>query len=340
MVKHRKLKHKAKISLLFFLTVVIASIGYWFYRGWMRSNQTDVHIASTNDQLPSDTLGYDGIQYTAKEKVHSYLFIGIDKKNSSYANKVNLGGQADVQLLMVVDDVNKTWQLLQINRDSIVDVQELAVDGSVADVVQEQICLAHAYGDGGKGSCINTVNAVSAMLDNQHINGYVALNLDGIPVINDDLGGVTVTVKDDFSEVDPTLIQGQTITLNGNQARNYVSGRGNIGDQTNLSRMARQREYMSGLLQKLGDMDAVKLTKMVSDAGKYLTTGISITDMVDLMLKMKSYEDLGLITIDGTSKTDDNGFNAYYLNEDSLRQAILKLYYEPYQPAQSTDTSN
>jgi anionic cell wall polymer biosynthesis LytR-Cps2A-Psr (LCP) family protein len=92
--------------------------------------------------------------------------------------------------------------------------------------------------------------------------------------------------------------------------------------------MARQREYMSGLLSKLSDMDVAKLTKTVADANKYLTLGISLPDMVSLLLKMKKYKNLELITIDGTSKIDENGFNAYYLDEDSLKKAIYKLYYQ------------
>ena len=50
--------------------------------------------------------------------------------------------------------------------------------------------------------------------------------MDGMALLNDYVGGVQVTVKDDFSQVDSSLIQGETITLTGEQALIFVLVRG------------------------------------------------------------------------------------------------------------------
>lgn len=51
------------------------------------------------------------------------------------------------------------------------------------------------------------------------IDGYAMVNVGAVSVVNDMVGGVTVTIEDDFSEVDPTLKMGETVTLMGEQAR-------------------------------------------------------------------------------------------------------------------------
>lgn len=59
--------------------------------------------------------------------------MGIDVKGKAVAvDSYEGGGQADVQMVLVVDDANKTWQVLQINRDTITKVPVLDVLGGVA----------------------------------------------------------------------------------------------------------------------------------------------------------------------------------------------------------------
>lgn len=49
--------------------------------------------------------------------------------------------------------------------------------------------------------------------------------MDGIVEMNDLLGGVTVTVEDDFSQVDSSLVMGKRVTLTGQQALTFVRSR-------------------------------------------------------------------------------------------------------------------
>jgi anionic cell wall polymer biosynthesis LytR-Cps2A-Psr (LCP) family protein len=65
-----------------------------------------------------------------------------------------------------------------------------------------QIAYAHAVGDGGAFSCENVVEAVSNYLGGVDIQSYIAMNIDSIAKINQLVGGVTVTIEDDFSAID------------------------------------------------------------------------------------------------------------------------------------------
>ena len=50
----------------------------------------------------------------------------------------------------------------------------------------------------------------------EFIDFYVAMNMDGISELNDLAGGVTVTLEDDFSSIDPAMTKGTTLPLHGN----------------------------------------------------------------------------------------------------------------------------
>ena len=47
---------------------------------------------------------------------------------------------------------------------------------------------------------------------------------------------------------------------------------------------------------------------------------------MDIAERLQSYEKLPILTIDGENVTED-GYWAYYLDEDSLQEAILQLFY-------------
>ena len=126
--------------------------------------------------------------------------------------------------------------------------------GTVPYTIRQQIALAHAYGNGREQSCENNVKAVSMMLDDQPIDGYFSLNMGGIGVLVDLIGGVTLTITSDFSAVDPSLVEGETVTLDGEQALAYVRSRKDVDDQTNLARMERQRQFLKAFEEQIQGM--------------------------------------------------------------------------------------
>lgn len=273
-------------------------------------------------------ITYKGKTYRQKADVESYLFLGIDQMGKAVGTQSYIaGGQADTQMLLVLDNEAKTWQVLQINRDSMVEVPVLSMLGTVAYTIRQQIALAHAYGNGREQSCENNVLAVSMMLDNQPIDGYFSLNMGGVGILVDLVGGVTLTVTSDFSAIDPTLIEGQTITLNGEQAFEYVRSRQNVDDQTNLARMARQRQFLTAFEEQIRQQDPEFAVTAYDALYEYIITDIPNGTAVDIADRLKQYEKRPILTIDGENTVED-GYWAYYLDEDSLQQTVLQLFYE------------
>lgn len=234
---------RRKVITLVVVLVLLAVLGAVAYR-FLDQRQIGSG-ESTGEAINVVKIG--GKDYRAKTRVKSYLFMGIDKETQEETGDGLTAGQCDVLQLVVIDQNANTYAILPINRDTITEVKSLDDDGSVLAETEMQIALAHANGDGGEVSCENTVDAVSNYLNGQKIDGYAALNMDAIGVINHLAGGVTVTIEDDFSEEDPSLKMGETIKLDDEQAVHYVRGRMDVGDGTNENRMKRQSTYMNAV---------------------------------------------------------------------------------------------
>lgn len=328
MKTHQTIPKKDKIHALVVvvLALIVLACGTIALRKW-QARQMEQTTSPTIENRK--TLEYQGRTYVAREGVESYLFMGIDVEGPAKGNKGYIGGgQADVQLLLVVDRFNRTWQVLQLNRDSMVEVPVLGVTGTEVGTEYQQLALAHSYGNGLENSCENNVTAVSRLLDDQKVNGYLALNMDAISIMNDAVGGVEVTVLDDFSQTDPSLEKGKTVTLTGTQALTYVRGRQGVGDETNLSRMARQEQYLNALYSKVSNLSASAAVEVFQAVNDYM-----VTDMNDqwgkLMDRLREYTALEPLTIDGNNYLDEQGATAYQLDEDSLQKTIIQLFYQP-----------
>lgn len=307
--------------------LVAVGINRWELHTFSNSGGTGSVTADSVFTAPK-MVTVKGITYQHRRNLDCYLFMGVDVDGTvADMQRYGGGGQADVQLLAVLDHNEKTWRILQLNRDTLTEVNVLGLTGKVIGVEHEQLALAHAYGSGAEDSCRNTVKAVSSLLWNQPVTGYVAMNVEGIGVLNDALGGVEVTVTSDFSAVDPSLEMGSSVTLHGSQAVNFLRARHGVGDETNLSRMERHRQYLTALSDKLLSTDSVSLLNAYDQCHDYTVANMDSGMILSLAEKLKDYTQLPLLTIAGqTALLNDS--TAYLLDEDSLTSVIVELFYE------------
>ncbi len=327
---HRKDVIRAGIAVVLILILLIG--GGLALRSWENrkfatgSDESGDEVIAGSQELKE--LTYNGDTYVQRADLETYLLMGVDKSGEAVSNEsYEGGGQADVQMVLVVDDANKTWQVLQINRDTITDVPVRGVQGQVIGYETEQIALAYYYGDGREKSCENTELAVSNLLEGQNIDGYISVRMDGVGILTDLVGGVTLTVTSDFSKVDPTLVEGETVTLTGDKALTYVRSRYDVDDETNIARMARQRQFLTALEIKLQQQDAEFAAKAYDALSDYMVTDIGSKTVSNVADKMKQYTQLDLLTIDGSNVVEDEHW-AYHLDEDSRMQTILQLFYK------------
>ena len=310
------------------LAAALAALGggaYLLQRMDEEENAASAASYATNDHRAEAELKeitYNGRTYRQRPDLETYLLMGVDTSGEGLGvNSYAGGGQADVQMVVVLDNANRTWQMLQLNRDSIVQVPVRGVQGDIIAYEDEQLALAYYYGDGREQSCENTVLTVSTLLGGQTIDGYAAVNMDAVGIITDMVGGVTLTVSSDFSAIDPTLVEGETPALT------YVRSRYNIDDETNLARMARQRQYLAALEEKLRQQDGDFVASAYEELADSMVTNIGSGTAVEIAQRLQEYTELPLRTIDGENVVEGEHW-AYHLDEDSLQQTILELFYQ------------
>lgn len=292
-------------------------------------------VGSLDGRFASDelTLRYADRTWTyRKRELTNLLLIGVDwAEMDSPASSGRYAGQADFLLLLTFDKKNRTISTLQIDRDTMTDIRVYGPFGEYTGIRETQICLSHAYGATAAENCENTVWAASRLLGNIPVDGYLALDMSAITALNDALGGVTVTLEEDFSALDPQMVRGATITLQGKQAETFVRGRTGVGDGTNAARMKRQKVFM----QKAGDLIAEGLERDSGFAGTLLDalSGHMTMNVTRGWLINKAYESSGYRrtetrTLAGTHALGADGFTEFRADTDALNDLLTASFFE------------
>jgi LCP family protein required for cell wall assembly len=323
----RRGTHK-NVSLI---CVILILVLVMIYSGLQILESTVLSSQEEQEQRPTKTITRDGVEYFPRQDVTVYLLMGIDQlgpmESSGFYRNF---GEADVITLLVMDHTNKSYQILCLNRDTMVSMPALGIGGRPAGKFFGQLALSHTYGDGLEDSCENTRQTVSEFLYNIKIDQYVALNMDAISIVTDAVDGVTVTVTDDFSAVEPSLGKGE-VTLTGEQALTFVRSRTDVGNQLNLSRMERHKEYMRGLTAALNkkldssDSFALKLYDKLSD---YMVTDCSANVLSGLMNRCAEYELEQILSLEGENVRGKE-FYEFYPDEKAMDALILQMFYAP-----------
>lgn len=340
-MSEKKKTMRAVIEII--IAVLVISAVYFIIRGMDRH---DVRIRQAATENETQRVWKEFQEKTVSIKLHkktwkfahpvqTYLFIGTDKSGNEDAEGEEYhGSMADALMLVVVDKEEKTYGILQLNRDTITEVPMLLQDGSANASAQMQLCTAHWYGKDKAASCDNTVETVSKMLGGLPIDGYYALKMDAMPLLNHEVGGVTVTLEDDMTKLDPAMKKGTTLTLTDRQAELLMQSRYTMEDDRNTQRMRRQQIFLKAFMKKIkkqnaGDINAT--VKLYDRLRPYATTDIKMNDLTALLKDMQGYTDKGIITIDGTSKIGEKLHDGkkhweFYMDEDSLETSMKQLY--------------
>lgn len=294
-------------------------------------------VENAGQQLTSYRKSASGAQYfvngqwIAEKDMETLLVIGIDDfggfaSSDSYTN----GKQSDFLVLLVRDRETGASSAIHLNRDTMTDVPVLGLGGRQAGTQELQLALAFAYGRGEEDSCKNVVNTVSNLLYGIEIDHYIAITMDAVPILNDWVGGVTVEVMDDFKDIDPTLVQGETVELHGQHALNYVRTRFGLDDSTNYHRMERQRQYASAWVDKAQPLmsDTSAVMDLILQLSDHHYSDCTAGELVEIAESYAGNMPEVFYDLEGTNTVGER-FIEYYLNEDAVQQLVLDLFYMP-----------
>lgn len=323
-IKSNYLKYIAVLLVIIFLiTAILLFIEIW------EKSQDEFPVSGTENNI----IIYQDKEYVLKDNIESFLVLGLDKyESSTSADSHESSIQTDFLMLFVFDNDKKQCSALQISRDTMTQINRLSVGGThVVDTYTKQIALAYNYvaDDNEKIRCRNTKDSVEYLLQDVKIDHYLSLTMDAVPLLNDSVGGVEITVLDDFTGIDDTLVKGETVVLNGEQALRYVRARQGLEDSTNDARMARQRQYVRALYEKMlscQHSDEDFMVQTVTSLSDYLVYDSSDQKMKELAEKFDEYEFLGIREIEGETKLGEE-FMEFYPDEDSLKAIVVELFY-------------
>ena len=327
---------KGTAAILAVVLVLLA--GMLLLQRWENTQDAPVsssgEVSSVEAGAPVDgreITYYNGTAYAKKEDLETVLLLGVDKFEGETPEGYLNNQQADFLLLLVMDKQHETCTPIQLNRDTMTQIQILGVTGEPAGTFTGQLALAHTYGSGEEDSCVNTVLAVENLLYGVGIDHYVSLTMDGVALLNDLVGGVTVEVLDDFSGIDDSLVQGETVTLQGQQALTYVRSRGGMEDSSNLRRMERQRQSLSALQQQLKaavqQEDGFTLDALLQ-LNEYMVSDCTVEQLSALADNMAHYQVSDILTTPGDAQEGEE-FMEFTVDEAALQQLVMDVFYEP-----------
>lgn len=314
-----------------YLSVILILVFVVIFSGLRILESTVYYNGGTSGPVTSKTIVRDGVSYFPRQDITVVMVLGIDRFGVvQHSNSYNNRGAADMVSLLIFDETNEKCNILCLNRDTMLEMPVLGIGGKQAGTVYQQLALSHTYGSGLSDSCENTRKTVSDFLYGIEIDYYVAMNMDAIGLLNDAVGGVTVNVVDDFSEIDPTITKGE-ITLKGDQAIHFVRTRRGVADQTNISRMERQEQYMDGFLDAVRTKQAQSTDFIVSaydDVKDYVVTDCSATVLSSMMSRYVDYDVQDVVSPEGENVLGNTYFE-FHVDEKKLDKLILELFYAP-----------
>ena len=336
---HRKSRHQRKKQKMLILGLA-AAVAFVGLAATVVINklkeQKNYHVTGAN----SVDVGagyryteYNGKKYQYNNRVTTLLYAGLDsfdelKQTATYGDKA----RADSIMLIVLDEVSKKMSVVAINRDTMTEVHRFSRKGDDLGVYVTHLGYAYTNGDGGEASCENLKTAVSTLFNNLPIDGYMVSNQTSIVMINDLVGGVTVTVpNDDLAAKYPELTTGNVVTLDESNVRAYVQQRDTAVDFSNEGRIERQKSFVLSFMDEFGAMvkeDASSVWDSLEACSEWMQTDITknkYLSLADAFSNTNLTPDSYYI-LEGEDQLGEL-HDEFYYDEDALQELIIKLFY-------------
>ena len=271
------------ILIILAVLIVAAAIGVFLYTKNIESN--------LNRNLDEDVT--EALVETDMSKEPFYvLLLGTDRSEERDADE-EIGGsyRADSMMLARVDPVNKKATLVSLDRDTQVSLDP-NYDGYYYDFTPDHCKLNETYAYGGPALTIKTVAEIAGV----DISHYAEIDFDGFVAVVDALGGVDVDVPVDIDDwMAGGSVEAGYHTLSGEEALILARSRNTYnetsGEPDNM-RAANQRLVLSAIAKKMLDADVGTIANTITALSEYVTTDLSLNDIVGICQIMRGIDPL------------------------------------------------
>ncbi len=331
--------------LLVIIILLLALIGGFLYLRYKGEQNLKKSVVETPVEITVPTeeeedvdetnlVIYNGERYWYNEDVITILCIGVDREAFASPDEMVIGGngQADANVLIVIDKNSGKISFLNISRDAMVELDRYNVQGQYIDTVTEQLCLSFAFGNGQETSCENTALSVSRLLYGMPINAYAAIDFESIATLNDLVGGVTVPITEEIAEQFPGYEVGTSVTLTGSEAVAYVRSRDTSLLDSNNTRMSRQKQYIIAFMKKALEQikaDPTQALTLFNSVSGNMVTSIKLSEVTyfaSIFTNFGFSED-NLTSVKGEVVEGEDGYAEFIPDETALYETVLNLFY-------------
>ena len=161
------------------------------------------------------------------------------------------------------------------------------------------------------------------------IDRVCVFNCEAIGVINDAVGGVEVTIENDFTDesgevLEPEFYKGNTLKLTGEQAVTFIRERDCSIFKSAMDRVERQEQYISSLVSTAKSLSILNKLK----ENDCIYTDISASELMYIaQLAGRTHFSMeDVTTIPGEVKMGEE-FEEYHTDSTALKKIVLENFY-------------
>ena len=285
--KKAGLSANAKWGIAFLIEIVVMGsmvVGYIFFY----ANRKLDHINRPENWDDSkENLDINEDANEAQKGYRTIALFGIDSRST---NSMAEGNRSDSIIIASINNDTKEVKLASVYRDSLLQVD---YDGGITTKI------THAYAYGGPEMAVRALNA---NLDLE-ITDFVTVNFTALAQAIDDLGGITIDVKDSELEMLNACITEQisisgkysdgvfsagSQLLNGTQATGWARIRST--DQGDITRAWRQRKVISLMIEKAKSAGISKLNDCLNAVVDDISSSLTKKEIMDLATNCFNYK--------------------------------------------------
>lgn len=318
--KPKKKKKKFKkmtvmeITILTLIILLLISFIYMLVKPTLRQTQPLGNIEGVLDK--------DYSSYELREEENADDGLDIDQLIEGQLTVLCLGFDeeglnTDVMMLFLFDIKNHAINVLQIPRDSFVNIGETGKINSVYSVGDEELTPINRV--------VDIVRETFAI----PIDRYITINCDDIPPVVNLIGGIPIDVPEQIVyEADKIINPGEQV-LTGEQAEWFVRFRHDYmeGD---IGRVKAQRIFLAAAMNKMKNMGASLITKL-PELSEYINSDLTSGELSSLaeFATNVEMEDVSVYMVPGEGATY-NGYSVWSMHKEATA-SLMNTYFRPYQ---------
>ncbi|MFJ9829769.1 LCP family protein [Streptomyces sp. NPDC101160] len=222
------------------------------------------------------------------------LIIGTDKRtgagNEGYGDKGSVG-HADTNILFHVSKDRTNATAVSIPRDLVTDIPECETkqpDGTVKKIPgTNRVRFNTSLGQDGRdpGCTMRTVKELTGLT----VDHFMMADFNAVKEMTTAVGGVKVCLAHPVDDPKSHLkLPAGESTIQGEQALAFVRTRHSFGDESDLSRIKTQQQFLSSMIRQMKSDDTLTSPTKLYDLADAATKALTVDTGIGSISKLKA----------------------------------------------------